>query len=119
MNVFTQPHRRFNPLTNEWILVSPHRTQRPWLGQIETPSVESRPPYDPACYLCPNNERAGEKRNSPYVSTLFDNDYAALLFDPPKAELDTHGILRATSERGVCRVICFSPRHDWTRPIYR
>jgi UDPglucose--hexose-1-phosphate uridylyltransferase len=131
MNLFSNPHRRYNPLTNEWILVSPHRTQRPWLGQIEKIPTESRPAYDPNCYLCPGNERAGGKRNPQYENTfVFDNDFAALLpvlpppsqtVEDPRSEAEGReswggGILRAESERGVCRVICFSPRHDWTLP---
>ena len=65
MQLFTQPHRRYNPLTDEWILVSPHRTQRPWQGQVEKLAPESKPQYDPTCYLCPGNERAGGNRNPP------------------------------------------------------
>jgi UDPglucose--hexose-1-phosphate uridylyltransferase len=115
MNLFTHPHRRYNPLTNEWILVSPHRTDRPWQGQVEKLPPESRPTYDPSCYLCPGNERAGGNRNPHYESTfVFPNDFGALLPDVLPAGLDQHGLLRATSERGLCRVICFSPRHDWT-----
>lgn len=118
MNLFTQPHRRFNPLTNEWILVSPQRTQRPWLGQVEPPPTETRPAYDPRCYLCPGNERAGGKRNPPYESTfVFDNDFAALLPLPSTGASGSENVLlRAESERGICRVICFSPRHDLTLP---
>jgi UDPglucose--hexose-1-phosphate uridylyltransferase len=117
MDLFSSPHRRLNPLTNEWILVSPHRTERPWLGQIEKPAPESRPAYDPNCYLCPGNARAGGKRNPAYDTTfVFENDFASLLPETPSAEFDQRGLLRATGERGVCRVICFSPRHDWTLP---
>jgi len=117
MNLFSQPHRRYNPLTDEWLLVSPQRTQRPWLGQVERLPPETRPTYDPHCYLCPGNERAGGRRNPPYNSTfVFDNDFAALQPETPLAELNQHGLIRAASERGFCRVICFSPRHDWTLP---
>jgi UDPglucose--hexose-1-phosphate uridylyltransferase len=120
MHVFDptdHPHRRLNALTGDWILVSPHRTRRPWQGQVERPQQETRPPYDPACYLCPRNERAGGKRNPDYASTfVFTNDFAALLPDSPPAATSTSPLLRAESEQGTCRVICFSPRHDLTLP---
>ncbi len=117
MDLFKNPHRRYNPLTDEWILVSPHRTQRPWQGQVEKLPPETLPAYDPQCYLCPGNARAGGNRNSKYESTfVFDNDFSALLPDTPTIELDQRGLLRASSEQGICRVICFSPRHDWTLP---
>jgi UDPglucose--hexose-1-phosphate uridylyltransferase len=113
--MFTAPHRRLNRLTGEWVLVSPHRTARPWQGQVEETAVEQRPTYDPACYLCPGNARAGGARTPKYTSTyVFDNDFAALLPDTKPAELDLDGLLAAESERGVCRVVCFSPRHDLT-----
>lgn len=109
------PHRRYNPLNGEWVLVSPHRTQRPWQGQVETPAPEQRPAYDPTCYLCPGNARAGGAVNPRYEHTfVFTNDYAALLPDTPGGSLATGGLLRAESERGTCRVVCFSPRHDLT-----
>jgi UDPglucose--hexose-1-phosphate uridylyltransferase len=111
------PHRRFNPLTREWVLVSPHRTKRPWLGKVEKPAPTNLPAYDPACYLCPGNERADGARNPKYNSTfVFDNDFAALLPDGPSFELDEARLLEARSERGVCRVVCFLPRHDLTIP---
>lgn len=117
MDLFKHPHRRYNPLTDEWILVSPHRTQRPWQGQVEKLPPEELPAYDPNCYLCPGNERAGGRRNPSYTRTfVFDNDFSALLPDTPQAELDQRGLLRASGEQGQCRVICFSPRHDWTLP---
>jgi UDPglucose--hexose-1-phosphate uridylyltransferase len=114
------PHRRRNPLTDEWVLVSPHRTKRPWQGQVEPPPPEALPAHDPTCYLCPGNERAGGLRNPDYSGTfVFDNDYAALLADVPPGEYAAgdeagHPLLLARAERGVCRVICFSPRHDLT-----
>ena len=109
------PHRRFNPLTREWVLVSPHRTQRPWLGKVEQTASTEQPSYDPSCYLCPGNERAGGARNPKYLSTfVFDNDYAALLPNAETIDIDERGLIVARSEKGVCRVLCFSPRHDLT-----
>jgi UDPglucose--hexose-1-phosphate uridylyltransferase len=111
------PHRRFNPLSNEWVLVSPHRTARPWQGEVGQPASAAEPSYDPKCYLCPGNERAGGIRNPKYSSTfVFDNDFAALKRDTPRDRLDVDkkGLLVAESEPGICRVICFSPRHDLT-----
>ena len=120
---FDTPHRRYNPLTREWVLVSPHRARRPWLGQVEKPPQENLPPYDPTCYLCPGNERAGGKRNPPYTSTyVFDNDFPALLTPalvspeaPAVSELPSD-LLIAQPECGLCRVVCFSPRHDLSLP---
>ncbi len=111
------PHRRFNPLTREWVLVSPHRTKRPWLGKVEKPAATNLPIYDPKCYLCPGNQRANGARNPKFTSTfVFDNDYAALLPDIPSFAQDDRGLLIARSEAGISRVICFSPRHDLTIP---
>jgi UDPglucose--hexose-1-phosphate uridylyltransferase len=111
------PHRRFNALTGDWVLVSPHRTQRPWLGQLEKTPAAQRPAYDPNCYLCPGNQRAGDARNPVYDNTfVFTNDFSALLPDAPETFADAHPLLRAEAERGHCRVICFSPRHDLTLP---
>jgi UDPglucose--hexose-1-phosphate uridylyltransferase len=112
------PHRRFNPLTREWVLVSPHRTQRPWLGQVEKIATGHPPTFDPACYMCPGNTRATGVRNPDYTSTfVFENDYPALLPPTPQGAMDESGkdsFLLARSESGTCRVVCFSPRHDLT-----
>ncbi len=98
-------------------MVSPHRTERPWQGQTEPPEQESSPTYDPNCYLCPGNTRAGGARNPSYSQTfVFDNDFAALQPDTPTSEIDIEGrgLLVAQTESGICRVVCFSPRHDLT-----
>lgn len=109
------PHRRFNPLTREWVLVSPHRTQRPWQGQIEREARPASHAYDPNCYLCPGNSRLGGVRNPAYTSTfVFENDFAALKRDTPDFRHEESGLLVAASEPGNCRVVCFSPRHDLT-----
>ena len=116
--MFDSPHRRLNLLTREWVLVSPHRAQRPWLGQVEKRPASSLPAYDSSCYLCPGNERAGGLRNPPYTGTFtFDNDFAALLPEP-SAQVYGEGssLLVSEGERGLCRVICFSPRHDLSLP---
>jgi UDPglucose--hexose-1-phosphate uridylyltransferase len=109
------PHRRFNPLTREWVLVSPQRTERPWQGQTEKDAAAAQPDYDPECYLCPGNARAGGARNPNYESTfVFDNDFAALKPTTPAGNFERDGILIAKSETGICRVVCFSPRHNLT-----
>ncbi len=109
------PHRRKNLLTGEWILVSPHRMERPWQGKIEPIPPEMRPAYDPSCYLCPENTRAGGAKNPRYDSTfVFTNDFSALVEDVPGAASAEQGLLAARTERGICRVVCFSPRHDLT-----
>lgn len=111
------PHRRQNLLTGEWVLVSPHRTKRPWQGQVEATPHEDRPMHDPQCYLCPGNTRAGGKTNPHYAETfVFDNDFAALLPDTPQGDFSPHHLFRMQGEAGLCRVICFSPRHDLTLP---
>ena len=120
------PHRRFNPLRNDWVLVSPQRTARPWQGQVEPREPEVVPAHDPACYLCPGNSRAHGATNPDYASTfVFDNDFPALT--PENSQLSTlnsesdrslipnpQSLFNIHPERGICRVICFSPRHDLT-----
>ena len=109
-----QPHRRYNALIDEWLLVSAERTSRPWLGREEGPATTNRAQYDPSCYLCPGNTRANGKKNPAYESTfVFTNDFAALRPDSVVASSE-EGLLRVEPERGTCQVLCFSPRHDLT-----
>jgi UDPglucose--hexose-1-phosphate uridylyltransferase len=117
LNLTEDPHRRFNPLTNEWVLVSPHRATRPWQGEVAKLPTANEPAYDPSCYLCPGNTRAGGIQNPAYPATfVFDNDFAALKLDTSRERLDVDykGLIVAQGEPGICRVICFSPRHDLT-----
>ena len=115
MQLNSFPHRRKNILTGEWILVSPHRTKRPWQGEVYSDKQEKRPKYDPGCYLCPGNKRANGEVNPDYKSTfVFTNDFPALLEDVKKKEVRLKDLLIAKSEKGICRVVNFSPRHDLT-----
>lgn len=109
-------HRRLNILTGEWVLVSPHRTKRPWQGKKDKPQQIPQVTYDANCYLCPGNERAGGAKNPNYTGTFsFKNDYAALLENPH--DTVNEGLLQAESESGICKVICYSPNHNLTLPL--
>ena len=109
------PHRRLNQLTGEWVLVSPHRTMRPWLGHQEKPHTEELPAYDPDCYLCSGNSRANGTINPSYDSTfVFTNDFSALLPVHHEFDKDRNPLLSVDPVKGTCRVICYSPRHDLT-----
>jgi len=108
------PHRRHDPLRDEWVLVSSGRTRRPWQGRREEAAAVRPPAYDPTCYLCPGNERAGGVRNPAYRGTWsFENDFAALRPETPPGAW-SQGLLRAEAEAGSCRVLCYSPHHDRT-----
>ena len=116
LDFYEHPHRRYNILTGEWVLVSPHRTKRPWQGKVEKADTTRKPHYDPTCYLCPGNERAGGLHNPVYPDTfVFTNDFAALLEVSSEAPYQK-GLLKARGERGICKVVCFSPNHGLTLP---
>lgn len=116
-NPIDHPHRRFNPLTDQWVLVSPHRAKRPWQGQQESPTQEILPEHAPDCFLCPGNQRVTGDKNPDYPGTyIFTNDFAALMPDTPLAPESRDPLMRCQSARGVSRVICFSPDHSKTLP---
>ena len=107
------PHRRFNPLKNQWILVSPHRAKRPWQGQQEEVVADNKPSYDPTCYLCPGNKRITGEQNPQYTKPfVFKNDFSALLSDTPAPEKNDDPLFQISHTQGESRVICFSPDHS-------
>ncbi|OGG07009.1 galactose-1-phosphate uridylyltransferase [Candidatus Gottesmanbacteria bacterium RIFCSPHIGHO2_12_FULL_40_13] len=112
----SQPHRRYNPLINEWVLVSPQRTKRPWQGKYEKIQKEKKLIYDPSCYMCPGNIRANREKNPRYKNTfVFRNDFPPIVDTGQKESIiNNSGILQAAAIKGECRVVCFSPRHDLT-----
>lgn len=116
-NFEEHPHKRLNILTGDWVMVSPHRTKRPWQGKVEAAAITERPEYDEPCYLCPGNKRSDGSVNPVYTEPYaFTNDFSSLLKDTPEGHLNQKGLLQASSEKGICRVICFSPKHNLTLP---
>lgn len=111
------PHRRYNPLRREWVLVSPHRNKRPWQGKTEEQAPNLKPAHDPKCYLCSGNTRVNGEVNPAYSGPfVFPNDFPALLEDTPQSVLSNDPLLQAQTVQGTARVICFSERHDLTLP---
>ncbi len=111
------PHRRYNPLTGEYVLVSPHRAKRPWSGAQEAAADHAQPAYEPGCYLCPGNNRVSGEQNPDYTHTfVFQNDFAALNQETPLVNVDSDPLMRMQGVQGEARVICFSPDHSKTLP---
>ncbi|MGB7340537.1 MAG: UDP-glucose--hexose-1-phosphate uridylyltransferase [Phototrophicaceae bacterium] len=109
------PHRRYNPLTGDYVLVSPHRMKRPWQGKEDAIPADERPTYDPTCYLCPTNTRKNGTTNPDYDSTyVFDNDFRALLNNIPTVTDNHNPLFKMGNVEGTNRVICFSPQHNQT-----
>ncbi len=116
-DINNDPHRRYNPLLNEWVLVSPHRTSRPWQGQKEALSVATSPEHDPNCYLCAGNVRANGDVNPDYNNCfVFQNDFAAFKQEEVELEGETSSFLKVEPQRGINKVVCFSPKHNLTLP---
>ncbi|GIU52805.1 UDP-glucose--hexose-1-phosphate uridylyltransferase [Shewanella sp. KT0246] len=110
------PHRRYNPMTDEWVLVSPHRAKRPWQGQVEKVDDQEKKSHDESCYLCAGNVRINGEVNPEYKKTfVFENDFAALKKDTVKFE-QNDPLFKLKTEQGISRVICFSPDHSKTLP---
>ncbi len=119
MTINNKSHRRYNILTDEWVLVSPHRTKRPWQGKKDIPTTLPKTKYDPDCYLCPGNTRANGEVNPNYTSTfVFTNDFAALQQDVDEETFEDD-MLKAKTESGICKVVCFSPNHSLTLPLMK
>jgi len=117
INLAQDSHRRYNPLTREWVLVSPERTARPWLGRVEAPALAESSAYDPKCYMCPGNVRINGTQNPKYAGTcVFDNDFPAMTPNTSDGMIEVKELLVARGEPGICRVVCFSPQHNLRLP---